>query len=486
MKTASLLIALSILFNPTRASAETPRVDDAALLEMLRDENFDTRQDARDRLIARGLAVRELIDSELAKKDPDPDYKINLKAVAAGLRELDMLRPFDAPKRIDLELKDDTVAAALEKIAAHFGQNVIAEFYARDKKITLSIKGATFMESIDAVRRAAVLEFAPRCDQFNVLSPFSSGLVARVQRQPLDAGIMGRGRVEAAPVPDDKTLARFANLTLAERPSNDPDTTAVQGPFAVVFTRVETKERGNGLNLLHLAGTLYFNRDARFSRLKFASLKAVDGEKEYNLIASMPFPTAVQFHRILTGKSSESAPFMAAFTSMTRYQEAMPAGLTWKLTLGVEVPLKFASESVDLGGALFDKPQTLENGTVTVTSVVRVDDEWSAEFTLTGGNYFNDFSQPQGFNIVTESLPFAPRGVTPAGMSFLDAAGKSLPFRMRIRNSSSETGELAYKMDVRMDAKPKTMLFSRTVKTATREFEFTIPSVPVPLNKSEN
>src|ERR1043165_5369307 len=145
--------------------------EDKKLLEALRSDDFDARESAKKKLIERGEAVRPAIITELEKKDLDSDYKDQLKFIVSRLKESDIIKAFDNPKRIDLDLKDEPISTALDKIKAQFGFAVTAFGDAGKKKITLAVKGATFMAAVDAVRKAGnlaydrneVMQFAFRC-----------------------------------------------------------------------------------------------------------------------------------------------------------------------------------------------------------------------------------------------------------------------------------------------------------------------------------
>lgn len=73
----------------------------------------------------------------------------------------DALKPFDNPKRIDLEGQGLALNDVLAKIEAHFGWKLSPTTVDLAKyKVDLAVKGATCYEALDAVRRAAKLGYA--------------------------------------------------------------------------------------------------------------------------------------------------------------------------------------------------------------------------------------------------------------------------------------------------------------------------------------
>lgn len=72
----------------------------------------------------------------------------------------DALKPFDNPRRIDIEGTALLLAGVLAKLEAHFGWKLSPTAVETDKKtVDLSVKGATYFEALDAVRRAAKLGY---------------------------------------------------------------------------------------------------------------------------------------------------------------------------------------------------------------------------------------------------------------------------------------------------------------------------------------
>lgn len=73
----------------------------------------------------------------------------------------DALKPFDNPKRIDLEGQGLALNDVLAKLEAHYGWKLSPSTVDLAKyKVDLAVKGATHFEALDAVRRAAKLGYA--------------------------------------------------------------------------------------------------------------------------------------------------------------------------------------------------------------------------------------------------------------------------------------------------------------------------------------
>ncbi|MCK6474643.1 MAG: hypothetical protein L6R28_23230 [Planctomycetes bacterium] len=71
------------------------------------------------------------------------------------------LKPFDSPKRIDLEGQGLALGGVIAKLEAHFGWKLsLSAVDLAQYKVDLAVKGATCYEAIDAVRRAAKLGYA--------------------------------------------------------------------------------------------------------------------------------------------------------------------------------------------------------------------------------------------------------------------------------------------------------------------------------------
>lgn len=441
--------------------AEEPAGLDAKLLDTLRSDDFDARQNARNKLIERGEPIRALVTAELDKKSIDPDYKAHLNAVLSGLRELDTLKPFDAPRRITLDEKDATVAALLAKIAAHFEQSVTALDDAGSRRISVALKGATFIESVDAVRRAAGLEFCPR-------------YVAR----------------------SGKTAAEnYVSLALGKRAEGAPDASAASGPFALTlaytFQPESTAGAGPGLAVrtpyMYAGGTLHFDKAARFSRLKIVSLTAVDADKkDYAIAPPNNAVSAVRFYKFWSGNTAQSGSFTCVFDGTFRFAEAIPTKLLWKLKLAAEVPVKTAEERITMLETKIDAQQDLEQGSVTITASNNAYDGWTLTCTIGGDAYIGQQPPRAQFSAMPEGPPGTPgsAGLGYPALKFLDDKGVEIAYQIATRNYTSDPpGLRKVQFAFRLASKPVSMVFTRTLKTAVREYEFEIPAVPVPFGE---
>ncbi|MEI6234164.1 MAG: hypothetical protein WCT04_14000 [Planctomycetota bacterium] len=443
----SIALAISL-----RCSAEEPApLSHQSLLEKLRSDDFDERQNACAELIKRADAVRELVGSELSKSDIDADYKLNLKAVVAGIAEMDILKPIDAPKRIDLEVANESVESVLKKISDAFGQVVTARGNSESKKITLVLKQKTFMESVDAVRRAAGLRFFPT---YTTVAPA---------------------------VNEADLLARFKNLSLASDKSLDEEVVATSGPFAVsLFRNHPPKYAGFNLNSVETAmgGSLYCQSDIVITKARITQLKATALNQEFDELARA---NEFIFQRFWSGNSPANGSFFLGFSAVPRYVEDIPDGLKWKMSLTVEIPVKRSEEKFTFDPSLFGQAQSLSFGSLTIHSVSQLGSSvWNVDVSVPANAFA--FSQKSELATIPEGPPFRTSVLTNSAIVLLDANGKQLHWtRTQARLARENDTGATYRLTMQSIAKPIAIVLTRTLKTATRtiDFEFPVDSRPV-------
>src|SRR6185436_13475704 len=84
------------------------------------------------------------------------------------------------------------------------------------------------------------------------------------------------------------------------------------------------------------------------------------------------------------------------------------------------------------------------------------------------------------FSVMVEGPPGS-RGLGYPPLKFLDEGGAQVAYRALTRNYNRDTaGMRKAQYGFRFPVKPRSMVFTRTLKTATREYELQIPAVPVP------
>ena len=204
--------AAAPLFAGEAPPADAPTADDKKLLAALRDDDFDAREKARVKLTERGETVRAMLDDELKKTDLDPDYRDTIKTIASHLKSADVLKEFDNPTRITLDVKDEALPKVCDQLKEKFGYGVGLKDVSDKKKVTLSIKDATFLEAVDALRKAADLTY---------------------ERSDMTRGIMRVAirRVKGAtPPPEQPNL-----ITLRENTDGMPVPAAAKGPVLVMI-----------------------------------------------------------------------------------------------------------------------------------------------------------------------------------------------------------------------------------------------------------
>ncbi|HLX62742.1 MAG TPA: hypothetical protein VKX17_15805 [Planctomycetota bacterium] len=432
---------------------------DKKLLEALHSEDFDAREGAKKKLLERGDAVRELIVKELEKKDLDADYKDQLKTIASHLKDTDVLKAFDNPKRIDLELKDEPVSTALDKIKTQFGFGVVARDDAGKKKITLSLKGATFLEAVDAVRKAANLAY----DRNEIMQ-----MMFRARaRNPVRAG--------RADVGD-------AVLVLRENGDEGLIPAAAKGPVLVFFETINYNATrsinfGNGgkrtsdtQKNFSISGYLLVEPELRFSGVSIANMRAKGGNLE---ALSAGHVSLNNYYGETSGKGMQTYNLSTNLQS----QADLPAKLDWKMEAKIQVPVKLSEKRFDNLAEIVGKPQEFFGGTFTLEKSEASPRGWKIAYNTTGG-LMDLASNNRGmrFNRNGEEAGAAGNPEFAGGMSLLDAQGKAVDHF----GYSGSGGGGNYRVEMDVGAEPKSIVFRKPGEAQTRTFELEIPGVPVP------
>lgn len=153
-------LLLNSNFTYAAENAEKPAEKSVAdLLTKLKSDDEAERSEARKALVLKGDAIKAEVQKALDGAGQDADFSAQLKQIVKDLGQNEMLRGFDAPQTIDLELKDATVKDALAKLKETFGFTVNASDAAAAKKLELNRKDLTFFEALDSIREAAKLGY---------------------------------------------------------------------------------------------------------------------------------------------------------------------------------------------------------------------------------------------------------------------------------------------------------------------------------------
>ncbi len=460
-KTLFAFCALLLILPAASAVRGEEPADPRKLLEALRADDFDAREAAKKKLINSGETVRALITEELAKKDIDPDYKEHLKSILGKLKDTDVMKAFDAPKHIDIDAKDETVNDVLAKIKTTFGFSALAKGDPGAKKITLAIKGATYLEAVDAVRKAANLAY----DRNEIMQ--------MMFRQ--------RGR-------NGVIVAEESGPTLALRENTDEGLIpgAAKGPVLVFFESINYhlsrniifgggaggggKKNAVNQKNFSMQGFLIVEPELRCSGISIGKMSAPSANNE--VINS----ENVSLNNYWGGADTKGGFRIYNFHSSFTPQADPPASLNWKMTAKLQVPVKVTEKRLEKLSELTGKSQDFMGGTFTINKLERGGNgNWKMSYTSTGalmemstGGRTARFNG--GENIVPGNPDFA------AGMFIVDAQGKPLDSN----SYSASGGNNSYKVDLELNAEPSAIVFRKPGETQAREFELEIPNVPIP------
>ncbi|MCK6474644.1 MAG: hypothetical protein L6R28_23235, partial [Planctomycetes bacterium] len=158
---ALLLAAAAFAAGAADTPAPAPSVEAQvqALAAKLGSDDPDERGNALEALIALGPGARAALEAQQAKAK-DLDLKAQLRIALAGLDAGSAMARYERPKTIDLAAKGITVGEALNRLQEHFSWKVNASDEAAAKTLDLELKGATFFQTVEAIRAGAKLDFA--------------------------------------------------------------------------------------------------------------------------------------------------------------------------------------------------------------------------------------------------------------------------------------------------------------------------------------
>ncbi|MEI6234163.1 MAG: hypothetical protein WCT04_13995 [Planctomycetota bacterium] len=448
-----VIIALSCVCLTSFSRAEED-ADTRKLLDTLKSDDFDAREASKKKLIEKGEAIRELITAEQAKKDLDPDYATYLKTIIGKLKDADVLKAFDTPKRIDLDIHDEAVSAVLAKIKTHFGFSTSAQKDASDKKIDLKIKGATFMESIEAVRKAGKLAY---------------------DRNALMQG-MFRGRLGNG---EDSV----SGIVLKDTANADDVPSAAKGPALVFFETINfnmsrTLSFGNGVQRnanaqknYYIQGYVIVEPELRCSAIGLVNFRSAGANNE-TITASN-----VSLHNYWGGQEAKGGFVVYNFNANFTPQADPPEKLSWKMAVKIQVPVKIGEKRFDNLPDIVGKTEDFFGGSFTLQKFERnTANGWKLSYKATG-SLMEIVSGTRRSRVRDGSESLS--GGNPefaAGMVVLGAQGKPLDSNSS-RGSGSNT---SYVYDLEFSEEPRSIVFKKPGSTETREFELEIANVPLP------
>ena len=437
------------------AESSAPDSSDLALINGLHSENPQTRELAEKRLLERAEYALPLIEVALQKSDLDPEYKLQLGAIREKLKAFDPLKAFDNPLRIDLEMRDVTAAEALAQIKKHFGKTAVLIGTAAQKKCSLTLKGATFFEALDALRKAANLAYDSNAlmkDMYRQYSchvalmgwsPFGGekndnppiNLIDLGDKSPMPAAATGPVLIFISWLSATTT----SSLDFAEGRRQLP----TKSSRAAIFVVVEPELRYSGISIhsdLVLPG-----ENAKSKNFCFSQYQSYWG--------CLPRDAAVQAYQFDTRFSVNGSFDKAKFVA----------------TATLHVPLKMREQRIEAIASLIGKPQLVFGETVTINSLDRDERRkegqyWKINYELAGA--LGKMLGATESGVLTGSPSYTPY------MELLDESGQQM--WMMSEGGNGGRNQLLLK------APPKTLLFRRPEGSATRTFSLEIPGVDLP------
>ncbi|MCW8131417.1 MAG: hypothetical protein KIS92_13795 [Planctomycetota bacterium] len=421
---------------PAKPEASVPD-----LIQKLKSDDEDERAVARTALSLKGDAIRAELQKALDGAE-DPDFKAQIKQVMKNLGQNEMLRPFDQPVTIDLDLKDAPVSEALAKLKEAFGVAVQAAEGAAAKKVTVSQKGLTFFEALDAVRLAAKLAY--RVDQA--------------------AGMNNK---------DKSTLC----VSLDEPGEKGWCAAAPAGPFLLVVQSVSA----SGQRTLNPNGAMQENRqlnmqmgavaqpgltlgDVTVNDTKFTDAKGTE-TNGYNHMRGRGFGF----------RNNQGGGYIYLNDGMQLGGEAS-GPLTWTADLKVLIPLKMVSKTLDdlsEGGSL-----EVSDGKVTVQKPAKSGNSWKLRIVfpansemVQGGNA----GMRAAFVVAGNQGGNKPPKESP-GYFVLNAAGDMI--QSQGMSGSGDGRTMTY--DLNFNEEPKSILFQWHGEKTERSFKAKLGEIPIP------
>ena len=151
-------VLLCVWAVPARTAEAPPAADDIGkLLQGLKSDDEDERARVRKQLSEKGEAIRAQLEKALDASKNEPDFASQIKLVFKSLSQNEVLKPFDAPKTISMDVKDTPVKEVLAKFKEAFGHTVECADAAQEKKVSLVFKDRALFDALEDLRKAAGL-----------------------------------------------------------------------------------------------------------------------------------------------------------------------------------------------------------------------------------------------------------------------------------------------------------------------------------------
>lgn len=451
-QTALLCLAAGCLYSSAMLHAGEASAADQALLVKLRDNNFDVRQDARKALMERGLAVRALIEGELKKENLDPDYKTHLKAIAARFKNLELLAAIDKPKRIDLEFKDRPASEAFRKIRDHFGFGVVLGEGTGKKSVSLSAKGLTFFEAVEAVRKAADLSF-------------DTDAIKRVDQ------LRDRGGAAA--------LVGDGAMPLKTSDANSGASTAAKGPVLVVIEGIKIEERGDRLEpnqkMYVVTAKVLTEPGLHCSTISLRSPEMLNAADKTQTVSGNT--DMASYSRISPLLEKIDGALYSTFWTEFKLPEKPWNAASFKATVRIAIPLQITEATYTDLGEMVGKLQEFNNGSFTIRSLKGANNPCNMVFGVTGELRYTRAGECPPQEGQPRFLTAPGRTDLRPGIFVLDAKDAVQEHRqgsVRLIRNGEEVGSTFVE-------KPSKIFIRKIDQAAYREYEVELPIVNLPL-----
>ncbi|MBI3828270.1 MAG: hypothetical protein HY291_02055 [Planctomycetes bacterium] len=433
---------------PAEKPAEKPVAE--LLLKLMSDDEAE-RAEARKALVLKGDAIKAEVQKALDGAGQDADYSAQLKEIIKDLGQNEMLRGFDAPQTIDLELKDATVKDALAKLKETFGFTVNASDAAASKKVELNRKGLTFFEALDSIREAAKLGY--RIDQALQATPENAKTVA-VSLDELGE----KGWVAAAPA----------------------------GPFLIVVQSVNTfgnksmdmnggsnehKQMNMQVMAIPQPGLVLGGVQPEETKFTDSKNNSFNGQHQQARIRNFGF----RGQRLASG----SAPIYLN-DGIQMSAEIVPP-LAWEASMKVQIPLKMLAKTLENLAAGNSAVETTD-GQVSVGKPEQSGQQWKLKITFPQNSELAQGGWGGGMAIMAKAGVGAaggndnkpPKGQP--GYFVLNSEGNVIQSMGMSGSGNGRT--MTY--DLTFGEEPKSVLLQWNGERTERTVKFKVPSIPMP------
>jgi hypothetical protein len=447
------LSTLCAIVSPLGAE-ETPE----KLIQKLSSDEFEERERAQRELLKLGAGAREKIAAALKQPNLDADIVTRLKLIQEKIGHDDVLKAYDAPKKISLELKGERVEDALAKLKEHFGFEIAAEGAAGEKKIDLSIKDLSLFEALEAIRAKA------------------------------DLGYEIRNKFEES---DTKKLL----VQLKEKPEKAAMPAIASGPLLIfienISMNVQRQLRSNAdkaeeTRSLQINGQLLTDPTLNFSGLEAGDLEVKDAT---GAAIQANFHVDQEHWREARGSGQVYRFYL---NSQVKDKE-LKAPLSIKFGATLEVPLRMGEKKIeDLAGAK-GKQVDLNGGSITVNKVEPKNNSWELSVTGVGIgmellNNSSSMHSGLGRRMQARAAIRARGGGAPAGgtsgsvpentAGFFILDGQGNPIE---RNGYSGSGNgKQYEVTLTLQGEPKSIVMKWVEEKADRKVNVQLKDVPLP------